>query len=153
MAAFFAACDQAVGIEAAPTDDPDRTVWQKFVALTAFSGVTTLARLPIGAVYRHDETLAFFRQLLDENVAVADARGQTFSVADADAIVELFRNQPYEQKSSMLVDVENGKPLELPWLSGRVHQLGQELGIPTPANSAVWAALVPYVNGASKPPA
>ena len=147
MAGFFAACDRAVGIEAIPTDEPERTVWRKFIALAGFSGVTAITRLPIGATYANPDTLAFMRQLLDENIAVANASGQDFGPGDAEEIVKLFASQPGDTKSSMLVDLENGKPLELPWLSGRVHQLGKELGIATPANSAVWAALCPYTKG------
>ncbi len=148
MAAFIAACQRAVGLEAVPTDEAQRTVWRKFIALVAFSGVTAITRLPIGATYANPDTLAFMRQLFEENIAVANAVGHDFSPEDAQDFMTLFANQPYDLKSSMLVDLENGKPLELPWLSGRVHQLGGELGIATPANSAVWAALCPYVDGA-----
>jgi 2-dehydropantoate 2-reductase len=110
--------------------------------------VTAITRLPIGASYANPDTLAFMRQLLDEAIAVANASGQDFGPDDAAEIITLFAGQPAGVKSSMLIDLENGKPLELPWLSGRVHQLGRELGIATPANFAVWAALSPYVNGA-----
>jgi 2-dehydropantoate 2-reductase len=147
MAAFFTACEKAVGIEAVPTDEPERTVWRKFITLVALSGVTAITRLPIGATYANPDTLAFMRQLLDENIAVANASGQNFGTDDAEETINFFSTQPYDLKSSMLVDLENGKPLELPWLSGRIHQLGRELGIATPANSAVWAALCPYVDG------
>lgn len=147
MAAFFAAVDRAVGIEAVPTDKPERVVWEKFIALVAFSGATCLTRRPIGAVYAHPDIMAFYRQLLTENIALANASGQDFAPQEADRIVELFRAQPYEQKSSMLIDLEAGKPLELPWLSGRAHALGLELGIPTPANTAVWVALCTYADG------
>ena len=47
----------------------------------------------------------------------------------------------------MSEDLARGKPLELNWLSGRVHALGQQLGVPTPAHSTVWRALVLYVDG------
>lgn len=147
MTEFFGACRRLQGLEVVPTDDARRAVWQKFVALVAFSGVTCITRLPIGAVYEHPDSLAFMRRLLDENIAVANASGQAFTDQDADAVIELFGNQPYGQKSSMLMDLENGKPLELEWLSGRVHGLGMELGIPTPANTAVWAALAPHAKG------
>ena len=50
-------------------------------------------------------------------------------------------------KSSMLVDLEAGRPLELPWLSGRVLDLARAHGIDTPATRAVVAALAPHVNG------
>ena len=148
LAAFFTACEKAVGIEVTATDEPERTIWRKFIALVAFSGVTAITRLPIGAIYANPDTLAFMRQLLDENIAIANASGQDFGPGDAEKIVNLLAGQPDDQKSSMLVDLENGKRLELPWLSGRIHQLGKELRLATPANSAVWAALSPHVNGA-----
>ncbi len=147
MTAFFAACDKAVAIDAVPTDEPGRTIWQKFIALVAFSGVTSITRLPIGAIYENAEALAFMRALLEESIAVANAAGQRFEAEEADRILELFRNQPYDQRSSMLVDLEAGKALELPWLSGRVHELGQKHDIATPAHWAVSAALSPHVDG------
>ena len=148
LGAFFDACSRLKGIDIEPTGEPRKVVWQKFIALVAFSGVTCITRLPIGAVYEHPDSLEFMRTLLSENIDVANASGQDFSAADADSIVEFFRKQPYSQKSSMLMDLENGKPLELEWLSGRVHKLGMELGVPTPANTAVWAALCPWAKGA-----
>lgn len=148
MGAFFEVCSRVKGVDIEPTDEPKKVVWRKFVALVALSGATSITRLPIGAVYEQPDSLEFMRTLISENIDVANACGQNFSAADADSIVEHFRKQPYSQKSSMLMDLENGKPLELQWLSGRVHQLGMELGIPTPANTAVWAALCPWAKGA-----
>lgn len=146
--ALFKSGDRAKAIDLLPTDDGEHTVWGKFIALVAFSGATSIARLPIGAVYENPDLLGFMRQLLDENIAVAKARGLAFDSSHAEKTIELFGAQPYEQKSSMLVDLEAGKPLELAWLSGRVHELGRELGIATPGNSAVWAALSSYKDGA-----
>ncbi len=150
MAGFFDLCDRARAVEAIPTDDPDHTLWDKFIALVAFSGATAISRLPIGAVYEHPKTLAFMRALLNENIALAQALGLNFDSSHADKTIELFGNQPYNQKSSLLVDLEAGKPLELPWLSGKAVSLGNEFSIPTPANFAVWAALSPYVDGPPK---
>jgi 2-dehydropantoate 2-reductase len=44
-------------------------------------------------------------------------------------------------KSSMLHDLEHGNRMELDWLAGKVSQLGRQLGVPTPANDAVYAIL------------
>lgn len=147
MADFFAGCERAVGLEAVAANPADHAVWQKFIGVVAFSGVTCITRLPIGAVYEHPEAVAFMGALLDENVAVAQARGMDFDGAESERMITLFGNQPYEQKSSMLVDLEGGRALELAWLSGRVCALGDELGVATPANRAVCAALAPYVSG------
>ncbi len=148
MAAFFAAGARSPALDVDPADDAAHIVWDKFVALAAFSGVTALARRPIGAVYEHPQTLAFMRSLIEENLAVARASGQEFPADHADRVIALFGGQPYDQKSSMLMDLEAGKPLELPWLSGRVVELGRQWGMATPANDAVVAALAPHVAGA-----
>ena len=150
IAAFLEACARSVAIDASLTDHPEHTMWGKFISLVAFSGATCISRLPIGAIYEHPETLAFMRRLVDETIEVARASGMDFDASHADMTMDLFRRQPFSLKSSMLVDLEAGRPLELEWLSGRVFQLGKELGIPTPANSAVWASLAPYKNGPPK---
>ena len=51
----------------------------------------------------------------------------------------------------MLIDLEAGKPLELPWLSGRVLELGRApAASTTPATQAVVAALAPHVDGSAR---
>ena len=147
LAAFFAAGERAPALDLVPTDDAEHTLWEKFVALAAFSGVTALTRCPLGAVHEHPESLAFMRSLMAENLAVARASGQEFPADHADGVIAFFNGQPYGQKSSMLMDLEAGKPLELPWLSGRVAELGRQFAIPTPASDAVVAALAPHVAG------
>jgi 2-dehydropantoate 2-reductase len=48
---------------------------------------------------------------------------------------------------SMAVDLIAGNRLELPWLGGRVRELGREHGIATPASDFIWTALKPFING------
>ena len=47
----------------------------------------------------------------------------------------------------MQLDLERGKRLELDWLNGEVVRLGEELGVETPENAAVYEALKPYAMG------
>jgi 2-dehydropantoate 2-reductase len=47
----------------------------------------------------------------------------------------------------MYHDLQSGKPLELPWLSGGVVELGAEAKVPTPLNRAVRDVLILHVNG------
>jgi len=54
---------------------------------------------------------------------------------------------PPENKSSMLIDVEAGRRLELDWLSGAVARIGDELGVPTPIHHFIYAALKLYAGG------
>jgi 2-dehydropantoate 2-reductase len=48
---------------------------------------------------------------------------------------------PPDTKSSMLMDLENGRRLERNWLSGAVARFGDELGVLTPTHHAIYGAL------------
>jgi 2-dehydropantoate 2-reductase len=151
VAAFVAACNRTIALEASATDEISSAVWEKFVRLVAFSGITCLTRRPIGAVLEHPETLGFLRQLLEENVAVAAAVGVPFPPDMPEHVLGFYRGLPYETKSSMLHDLDAGKPLEVDWLAGRIVELGRAQGVSTPANAAVMAALAPHARGGPEP--
>ena len=147
IAGLVAACNRAPGLEASATDAIASALWEKFVALAAFSGATCLARQPIGTVLEHRATLEFLTRLLEENVAVARAAGMAFPAGTPERILGYFRGLAPATKSSMLIDLDAGKPLEVAWLAGRIVDLGHQQGVPTPANSAVVAALAPHARG------
>ena len=147
MAAFFDACGRATALQAKPTDDIRSVLWEKFIALSALSATTSLLRAPMGAILAHPETRALQRQLVEESVAVAQAAGVPQRAGLVDEVMAKLAAMPASFRSSMSEDLARGKPLELNWLSGRVHALGQQLGVPTPAHSTAWRALVLYVDG------
>ena len=146
-AAFCAACDRATALAATATDDIGGAIWEKFIALASISGATSLLRASMGLILSNPQTRQFQRQLIDECVAVARAGGQAVRPALADEVMDKLSKMPGTFRSSMSEDLERGKPLELPWLSGRVHGLGAELGVPTPAHSAVYCGLVLHAQG------
>ncbi|CAN0601786.1 unnamed protein product, partial [Ectocarpus sp. 12 AP-2014] len=106
--------------------------------------------LPLGGVFASAEATQLLRQLIEEAIRVATARGIALDPDHLEATMRLYGQQPSAQSSSLLVDIEAGKPTELAWLSGRVHTLGQDLGIATPAHDAAWLALAPHQNGPAK---
>ena len=87
-------------------------------------------------------------QLRDEGMAVASAAGYPVPDGFEENVISLWQSFPPETQSSMSEDLARGNPLELAWLSGRMHVLGNELGVPTPAHSAVYRALHLYAKGA-----
>jgi 2-dehydropantoate 2-reductase len=48
----------------------------------------------------------------------------------------------------MALDLERGNRIELPWLGGKVVELGRQVGVATPTHTLMYAALKPYVMGA-----
>ena len=147
MTAFFAACCRATALQAKPTDDSRSVLWEKFIGLSAVSASTSLLRAPMGAILGHPETCALQRQLIEEAVAAAEAAGVPQRAGLVDELMAKLAAIPASFRSSMSEDLARGKPLELQWLSGRVHALGQQLGVPAPAHSTAWRALVTYSEG------
>lgn len=147
VAELCAACGRATGIEAVATDAIERSLWEKFIALSAISGATSLLRSTVGPIVGNLETLEFLRQLVGEGIAVARAVGQAMPDDYFDATLTKFKNLPPGFRASMAEDLERRKPLELPWLSGRMHGLGQQYSVPTPAHSAVYRGLLLHVQG------
>ena len=47
----------------------------------------------------------------------------------------------------MALDLERGNRLEVPWLSGKVVELGNQHGVPTPTHGMMYAMLKPYIMG------
>ena len=126
-------------------------IWTKFVRLSVFSGITTVTRCPIGPIVSDPSVLAMLYEALKEAYAVARAHGIEVpaSVIDDSAVRKGYEATPPEAKSSMLQDLERGRPLELPWLSGAVVRLGEEVGVPTPTHRFITTVLRPHVEGRS----
>ncbi len=147
VAAFCAACARAHGIDATASPTGVRAIWEKFVALSAVSGATALLRATTGPILGNPETRAFLQQLLDEGVAVAGAAGHALPQGFADASLAGIAAMPPNFRSSMAEDLDRGRRLELPWLSGRMHGLGREHQVPTPAHTAVYRGLLLHAQG------
>jgi 2-dehydropantoate 2-reductase len=144
---LLAAALEAAGVDHEVSVDIWRDIWDKMAFLATFAGVTALMRLPIGPIREDPQTRAVLRAGLEEAFAVARARG----VGLADDFVERTLAQcdrlPFEMKSSMLQDLERGRRLELPWLSGTIARLGREFGVPTPTHTFIAAALKLHADG------
>jgi 2-dehydropantoate 2-reductase len=124
-----------------------RDIWDKMVFLATFAGLTALMRLPIGPIREDADARAMLRAGLDEAHAVARAKGIGLSDDFVERTLVRCDGLPHEMKSSMLQDLERGRRLELPWLSGTIARLGQELGVPTPIHGFVAAALKLHAAG------
>jgi 2-dehydropantoate 2-reductase len=143
---FLAACKNA-GIEATFSTEIAKELWAKFALLSAWTGVSSVLRQPAGKVAGDDSTRKLFADALTESVAIAKAK----RVDLGDDYLAKQRNfvdtVPPETKSSMQMDLERGRRLELDWMSGAVARIGDELGVPTPIHHFIYAALKLYADG------
>ena len=135
------------GFQAQATTDVQSALWTKFVRLATWSGMTTATRSPMGVVRDTPATYDMMMKAIDEVIAVGKAKGVSFPPDLLDGTLALIKNFPAASKSSMLEDIERGRRLELPWLSGAVVRIGKEVGVPTPIHSFITTILTPFVNG------
>ena len=138
---------RAAGFQARLSTTIDADIWAKFVYLSVFSGVTTVTRLPIGPIREHPDLMALCQAAGMETMAVARAKGIGLATKVYDDMLAGFQDLPPLVKSSMLVDLERGRPLELPWLSGAVVRIGTELDVATPTHRFIATVLAPYLRG------
>jgi 2-dehydropantoate 2-reductase len=144
----FVGASRAAGVDAELAPDIRRALWEKFIFLGALSGLTCLARQPLGIVRSDPELRATFEAAVRETIAVAATKGVAFPGDFAARQLRTLDGLPAEMRSSMLGDLIAGHRLEAPWLCGRVAQLATQAGIGAPVNATIYAGLKPYVNGA-----
>src|SRR5205814_5543095 len=125
---FAAACKDAK-IDIDVSADIRRALWEKFCFLAAFAGCTCLARQPIGAVRADPDLRATFEGAVQEAWSVGRASGVPLADDYVKAQLTAIDMLPAEMKASMLHDLEAGRRLEAPWLSGAVVRMATDAGL------------------------
>lgn len=129
------------GAIADPRDNVLTGLWEKYHHICALSGMTGMTRASIGPILACPDT----RELYHESVREVNAVCRAAGIAIDPQIVERTIASAYamkpETKSSLLFDLEHGKPLEVEILSGYLVDLGARLGVQTPVQRVIAAAL------------
>jgi 2-dehydropantoate 2-reductase len=125
-------------------------IWDKFVYLAPFSGFTGAARLPIGAIWKHPHVRDMFYAAAHEVAALAAAEGVEISPTRWSSLNDYMDNIPPTTRSSLLIDLEMGKRIEVEALQGAAVRRAAARGLPMPIISTLYAALKPWENGDPK---
>jgi 2-dehydropantoate 2-reductase len=143
IADVFASAD----IQVTPVADARIPIWDKFVYLAAFSGFTGASRLAIGHIWQYPHVQEMFYAASREIAALAKAEGVTISANRFDTLREYMQNLPPTTRSSLLIDLEQGKRIEVEALQGAAVRRAKKHGIPVPIMSTLYALLKPWENG------
>jgi 2-dehydropantoate 2-reductase len=143
---------RAADIHAEAVADARPALWEKFAYLAPFAAVTGATRLPLGPVWADPDCRAAFLAGVTEVAAVARASGVPVP-DDLPARLEQYTSSvPPATRSSLLIDLSQGKRIELEALAGSVVRRGRAVGVPTPVMATFYAALKPYLNGTPTQP-
>ena len=143
---FLALCLKA-GFDATLSEQILTDLWMKFILLASNASMMAATRQPIGKLRDDPDLRPIFVAAYREVVDVGRAKGVALPADAVDRIVDLTSHMPPAMKASMALDLDRGNRLELPWLGGKVVELGRELGVPTPTHSMMAAMLKPYIMG------
>ena len=135
-------------IEVTTVADARVPIWDKFVYLAPFAGFTGAAKLPIGPLWAQPLVREMFYSAAREVAAIAAAEGVQIS-ADRFATLEHYMDHiPPTTRSSLLIDLDQGKRIEVEALQGAAVRRASTLGVPVPILTTLYAILKPWANGA-----
>lgn len=133
VAASFA----RAGLKAPIVPDIRAEIWLKLWGNLTFNPVSALTHATLAGICQFPLTRDLAATMMRESEAIANKLGITFRVSIERRIAGAERVGAH--KTSMLQDVEQGKPLEIEALVGAVVELGRLTGTPTPHIDAVYA--------------
>ncbi len=136
-------------IQSEPVADGRIPVWEKFVFLAPLAGFTGAARLPIGPVWSDPEIRAQFLEGCREVERVARAEGVGIATDVIDRICEYIGKIPGTMRSSLLIDLSQGKKIEVEALLGSVVRRASRAGAAVPIMTTLYAVLKPWAGGAA----
>jgi 2-dehydropantoate 2-reductase len=137
----------AADIQATAVPDARVPIWDKFVYLAAFAGFTGASRLAIGHIWKFPHVREMFYACSREIAAIAKAEGVTISANRFATLEEYMTNLPPTTRSSLLIDLEQGKRIEVEALQGAAVRRAAKHGIPVPIMSTLYALLKPWESG------
>lgn len=122
-------------------------LWEKFVYLAPFAGFTGAARQPIGPLWSDADTRKLMIAAFKEVEAVAAAERVRLPKTTVARIVKYVDSLEPTVRSSLLIDLEQGKPIEVDALLGGLIHRAQRRRVKTPIMSVLHAALKPHAGG------
>jgi 2-dehydropantoate 2-reductase len=133
------ACTRA-GMPTQAVRDARGPQWRKVIFNAATNPIGALTGLTHGRLCEDPDLRRLVSGLVHEGKAVAAALGIELD-ADPEELIDHAAKPEvaYDHKASMLQDVEAHRRTEIDYLNGGLVRFGEEQGVPTPLNRAIWA--------------
>ena len=128
------------GMNTIPLADARGAQWTKLIFNASTNPVGALTLLHHGAATRFAPTGQLFSDLIAEGESVAKKLGIQLH-GDPRALVQKGANAPGKHRASMLQDVLGKRQTEVDFMNGAIAKAGDQVGVPTPLNKALWALI------------
>jgi 2-dehydropantoate 2-reductase len=127
----------ASGMRCPVTTRIRQEIWVKILGNVAFNPISALTGATLVQMARDPEVNALVRRIMEETIAVGAKLGLEVPITIDQRISGA--EKVGEHKTSMLQDLEAGRPIELEAVVGAVVELGERLNVPMPHTRAVYA--------------
>jgi 2-dehydropantoate 2-reductase len=127
----------AAGLKAPVTTHLRNEIWVKLLGNIAFNPISALTGGTLVRIATNPDTRALVAAIMMEACEIAVKAGLDLPVTIDQRIAGAAKIG--EHKTSMLQDLEKGRPLELEPITGAVLEIGDKLGVPMPHTRAVYA--------------
>jgi 2-dehydropantoate 2-reductase len=127
----------AAGLRCPVTTRIRQEIWVKILGNVAFNPISALTGATLVKMARDPDVNALVRRIMEETVAVGAKLGLEVPITIDQRIAGA--EKVGEHKTSMLQDLEAGRPIELEAVVGAVVELGERLNVPMPHTRAVYA--------------
>lgn len=114
-------------------------IWVKLMGNVAYNPISALTRATLIEIVRCPETRALAAAIMTEADAVAKKLGIDIGVSIEQRLEGA--EKVGEHKTSMLQDIEAGKPTELEAIVGAIIELGDKLGVEVANTKSVYACV------------
>jgi len=128
-------------IQAEAVADGRVPIWEKFIFLVSLAGFTGASRLPIGPLWEDPMIRAQFLDGCREVERLARAEGVPVAPDAVDRINAYVAGIPGTMRSSLLIDLSQGKRIEVEALQGAVVRRARRAGLDVPIMSTLYAVL------------
>jgi 2-dehydropantoate 2-reductase len=127
----------AAGMQAPVRTDIRSEIWVKLWGNLSFNPISALTDSTLAEIVADDGTRAVARSMMVEAQAIAETLGVRFPI-DVDKRIA-GAGSVGAHRTSMLQDLERGRPMEIDALVTAVQELGRLTGTPTPSIDIVLA--------------
>ena len=127
----------AAGLRCPVTTRIRQEIWVKILGNVAFNPISALTGATLVKMARDPDVNALVRRIMEETVAVGAKLGLEVPITIDQRIAGA--EKVGEHKTSMLQDLEAGRPIELEAVVGAVVELGERLDVPMPHTRTVYA--------------
>jgi 2-dehydropantoate 2-reductase len=125
------------GVPHETPEDMRRTLWWKFMINVGMNQASAVTGATYGVFRTSKDVRALMQALMEEVITLAGAYNVNLSAQDIEDWLAILPDLAPDGKTSMLQDMEAGRPTEVDIFGGKVVSLGRERGIPTPVNAAL----------------